>query len=235
MILVAIPAHNEEASIDACLQSVGLAASHPLVAGERVEIVVALDRCTDATEHLVRARGARSVVSLGGNVGAARAAAVEEGLALGAQWIACTDADSTVPCDWLAAQLQCGTEAFCGIVQVKDWQGWPACVIAEFLRNPPVDGHPHVHGANLGVSAHAYRAVGGFRALSAHEDVDLVRRLEQGSHSIARLATPVVTTSARRDSRAREGFADHLKQLERRLIGESTPIPPLPEAVIGNG
>ena len=38
--------------------------------------------------------------------------------------------------------------------------------------------HPHVHGANLGVTAAAYLAAGGFSALRTGEDHALVRALE---------------------------------------------------------
>jgi hypothetical protein len=34
-------------------------------------------------------------------------------------------------------------------------------------------GHHHVHGANLGMSASAYGAAGGFPPLRTHEDVAL--------------------------------------------------------------
>src|SRR5690606_39684918 len=48
------------------------------------------------------------------------------------------------------------------------------------------DGHPHVHGANLGVSAAAYRAVGGFPPLAAHEDQALVAALARDGFVLAR-------------------------------------------------
>ena len=41
------------------------------------------------------------------------------------------------------------------------------------------DGHEHVHGANLGFTLAAYRAVGGFPHLPVHEDVELVRALRR--------------------------------------------------------
>lgn len=50
-LLVLIPAHNESAGIDACLDSV-LAQTSPADS-----IVVVADNCTDDTEHKVRARG----------------------------------------------------------------------------------------------------------------------------------------------------------------------------------
>jgi hypothetical protein len=43
MIGVAIPAHNEEACLGACLQAVLRAATHPQLAGEPVMVCVVLD------------------------------------------------------------------------------------------------------------------------------------------------------------------------------------------------
>jgi hypothetical protein len=75
------------------------------------------------------------------------------------------------------------------------------------------DGHRHIHGANLGVSAEAYRRAGGFEPLACDEDVQLVRQLERCGATIAWSHRPQVLTSARLDSRARGGFGDYLRGL----------------------
>ena len=215
MIGVLVPAHNEEALVGDCLRSLLAAARCPGLAGERVEIVVALDGCGDATAEICAALGVRTVALEARCVGLARAAAADVLLAEGARWLATTDADSRVPEDWLSGQLACGADAFCGTVRVADWLDFAACVRAAFLSGEQyVDGHPHVHGANFGVSAAAYRAVGGFAALAAHEDRALLEALEQGGFTAAKRATPAVVTSARRDARARHGFGDYLLALE---------------------
>lgn len=72
-------------------------------------------------------------------------------------------------------------------------------------------GHDHVHGANMGFRADAYRGVGGFRALSSGEDVDLAERFEAAHMSIHRDAKLSVATSARKEGRAPNGFAEHLR------------------------
>ena len=74
------------------------------------------------------------------------------------------------------------------------------------------DGHRHVHGANLGVAAQAYRRIGGFAALACSEDQALVDRLEQGGARIAWSCLPRVTTSARPHSRVEGGFASALRK-----------------------
>ncbi|MBO9827759.1 glycosyltransferase family 2 protein [Xanthomonas sp. A2111] len=224
MIAVLIPAHNEEALIGACLRSVALAAQCAGLHGEPVQVFVALDRCSDGTAGIVAAHGAHAIALHSGNVGSARAAAAQAALAAGARWLACTDADSVVPANWLSAQLDCASDAFCGIVTVNDWADYDITVRDAYLAGEcRTDGHPHVHGANLGLSAELYVRCGGFLPLAAHEDVALVEALVRAQARIARRAQPVVVTSARRAARACGGFSDYLKQMERRLAAALLP------------
>lgn len=215
MIAVLVPVHNEAGLLDACLASIRTSAAIAALQGERVEIVVALDRCTDASGEIARAHGAHVVALRAGAVGAARGAAAECAIALGARWLANTDGDTRVPADWLVAQVAIGADAFCGMVAVDDWLDRPAAVVEAFQRrHPALTGHRHVHGANLGLSADAYRRCGGFAPLASGEDVALVDALERMGMTIARLPQPRVITSSRRDGRARGGFADYLSALE---------------------
>lgn len=220
MIAVIVPAHDEADAIGGCLASLMAAAAHPGLRGEAVQVVVALDDCTDGTAAICAAHGV-SVVTVGARcVGVARAAAVEVALAADARWIASTDADTHVPPDWLYAQLQCGADAFCGVVTVAQWQDYPPAVRLAFGGHEHAcDGHPHVHGANIGFSAAAYRAAGGFSALRTGEDVALVDAMARSGARIARLASPGVVTSARRSARAPQGFSAFLKALEREVMG----------------
>lgn len=215
MIGVLVPAHNEEALVGDCLRSIQHAARHSALEGEPVEILVALDSCSDDTAAICHALGVRTVALEARCVGQARRAAADLLLQSGARWLASTDADSRVPPDWLAAQLACGADVFCGTVRVSDWLDFAPRVRAAFLAGEHYeDGHPHVHGANLGLRADAYRAVGGFPALAAHEDHGLLHALERHGYAIARHAHPAVATSARRDARARHGFGDYLLGIE---------------------
>lgn len=215
MIGVVVPAHDEQACIGACLASILRAARCPALAGERVEVIVALDRCSDRTGEISAAAGAQLVSLHAGNVGMARAAGAAHAIAGGARWIACTDADTTVPADWLSGQLAHGGDAFCGLVDVDDWRDYVPGVRERFGQaHPRRWEHPHVHGANLGFTTALYRACGGFAPLPAHEDVALVAAMARCGARIVRAPTPVVTTSARRTARARGGFADYLVALE---------------------
>lgn len=238
MIGVVVPAHNEEACLGACLRALALAALHPELRGEAVRIAVVLDACSDGSREVVRrhapprdaaqpARDGAIHVDAGGcdcleieakNVGAARAAGADHLLALGARWLAFTDADTLVSPGWLAAQLQlhagAGADVVCGSIAVEDWSAHrqhAGLLRAHFAATyNDSDGHRHIHGANLGVSAEAYRRAGGFAALACHEDVALVAALERTGARFAWSAAPRVLTSARTDARARGGFGDTL-------------------------
>lgn len=220
MIAVIVPAHNEAHVIGRCLASIAVAAAHPGLGGEQVLVVVALDDCSDATAALCSQQGVLAVTLDARCVGMARAAAATCALEQGARWIASTDADTAVPPDWLWRQVNCGADAFCGVVEVVDWLDYPDAVRVAFDRGGVVqDGHRHIHGANMGFSAAAYRAVGGFPALATAEDVALVTALTDAQVSVAWLARPAVTTSARRTARAPQGFSSFLRALEREVMG----------------
>ena len=216
MIGVLVPAHNEAQLIAACLTSINAAAQR---VDETVRVYVALDDCTDATADSCAGLGAIGVTVHHRNVGRARAAAARVAIADGARWLASTDADSRVPALWLSAQLACGGDAFRGVVKVEDWEDYPAWMTDVFRGSaPPVDGHAHVHGANLGVATDWYLRAGGFAPLSAHEDVALMQALGHAGARIVARASPVVITSARRDARAALGFGQYLQQLEQRAL-----------------
>ncbi|RYZ42488.1 MAG: glycosyltransferase [Myxococcaceae bacterium] len=215
MIGVVIPAHNEEALLDGCLESVERAARHPSLGGEEVRVVVVLDDCSDGTARVARRWGAHALCIDARNVGRARAEGCAWLLEQGAWWLAHTDADSRVSSTWLAAQLALDVDAVCGVVEVEDWSPHPLRVRHRHERAyMDADGHSHVHGANLGVSARAYLRAGGFLPLPVHEDVALVHALRRAGALIAWSAGPRVVTSARREPRARGGFGDHLRSLD---------------------
>jgi hypothetical protein len=193
MIGVIVPAHNEQALLSTCLAALHAAARHADLAGETVRQVVVLDACNDFSGAIARAAGAAML------------------LTAGARWLAFTDADSRVSAAWLVAQLSLGTDAVCGSIAVDDWSAHPHSVRDHFRKvYVDADGHRHVHGANLGVSAEAYLRAGGFPPLACSEDLALVDRLIGSGARIAWSAAPRVTTSARSATRARGGFGDTL-------------------------
>lgn len=214
MLGIVIPAHNEQGVIVECLMAIKKAAAHPRLQGEEVEILVVLDYCTDLTPIYVAQAQVSSLEIQARNVGMARARGAEAMLERGARWLAFTDADTQVAPDWLADQLALEADAVCGTVAVEDWSAHGThaellqCHFAQTYTD--VDGHRHIHGANLGVCAIAYRASGGFQHLACSEDVAFVEALQNSGARIAWSARPRVVTSARRLARAQGGFADAL-------------------------
>ncbi|MDM0009473.1 glycosyltransferase family 2 protein [Variovorax sp. J22G73] len=229
MIGIVIPAHNEEQVIRICLAAVSRAAQHPSLTGEPVETVVVLDDCTDATCVEAGAAGAMTLSIRARNVGMARAAGAQAMLARGARWLAFTDADTVVSEAWLANQLELQADVVCGTVCIQDWS--PHGANAELLESHfketyfDRDDHRHVHGANLGVSAEAYRAVGGFRHLACGEDEALVAALVAAGRHVAWSSLPRVVTSARVHARAPGGFAGALlNAVAQRLAEAAAPL-----------
>lgn len=229
---VVVPAHDEEELLPSCLATVDLAAR--MVPDAVVHVIVVADACRDRTAVLAARAGAAVVEVAAGNVGLARLAGVREllrrtgGLDPAEVWMATTDADTLVPPCWLGRQLRYaagGWEAVVGTVVVRDWAGYPPRVQAAFTEwyaTAPPGGapgrHPHVHGANLGVSAAAYLAAGGFDALRTAEDHALVQALESAGRRVLRTTGVAVVTSARRDSRAAGGFGHFLARFEHGAV-----------------
>lgn len=218
---VVVPAHNEEDLLPGCLASLQQAAC---LAATPVRVLVVADACTDQTARLARATGATVVEICSRNVGAARATGMRAVLGQIPQadpadvWLTTTDADTQVPPGWLVRQLSHadqGCDAVLGTVAVTDWADrpphTPGAFAAHYSRG---DGpHPHVHGANLGIRASAYLAVGGFQSLRTAEDHALLRALSAAGITARRADDITVQTSARRHARAPGGFSHLLATL----------------------
>ncbi|WP_342456505.1 glycosyltransferase [Herbaspirillum sp. WKF16] len=212
MIGIVIPVHNEELCLDATLHTARLAASHPALLAEPVRIVVVLDACTDRSADISLSHRVSITRLDARNVGLARSRGAELLLRDGARWLAFTDADTLVAPDWLAQQLALNADAVCGTVAVDNWDGYADHVRERFLRDYlDRDGHRHIHGANFGISALAYRRAGGFQPLACHEDVAMVQALMAIGADIAWSCKPRVSTSSRRYSKAAGGFGDTLR------------------------
>jgi glycosyltransferase involved in cell wall biosynthesis len=227
-IAVVVPAHDEEALLPACLASIAMAATR---VGVPVEVIVVADDCRDGTERLALAAGAR-VVTIGSRlVGSARAAGAEAALASSPQpesiWLACTDADTEVPPDWLLVQMAhaCrGADVVVGTVTVADWREWPPGTGSLFDRayreQVLARSHGHVHGANLGIRGSAYRRVGGFSAVAVGEDRLLVGAARRAGLRVVTTGEAPVRTSARRRARAPDGFSAALAALDSAGSGD---------------
>ncbi len=224
--VVVIPAHNEEASVGACLRAL---AAQEGIAPDDVAVILVCNACTDRTEAVARdaSAGLRLTVlrGPGGGPGPAR----RLGMDLAASWlapdglIACTDADTIVAADWLARQLDAvaaGADAVGGFIDLGD-HDLPAAVLtdrdrraterlAAVLAHTPTAEHHHFAGASMSLTASAYRQIGGIEPLAALEDEALERALRAHGLRVDRLLSVRVRTSARLTGRASAGLAHDL-------------------------
>jgi cellulose synthase/poly-beta-1,6-N-acetylglucosamine synthase-like glycosyltransferase len=229
---VVVPAHDEVELIGPCLAAIlaSLAASGLDRADYRV--VVVADRCADGTaERAAALLGDHGdVIEIDArNVGAARAAGTAallarfDGAELSQLWLANTDADSEVPLSWIERQLELagdGDAVVAGVVTVRSFREHPSWVPERFLArynavhgDDGPDEHMHVHGANLGVRADAYAAVGGWASVRDGEDNDLWNRLFAAGWRCRSTRSLAVVTSGRRVGRSGAGFAGYLGRL----------------------
>ncbi|MCU1396354.1 MAG: hypothetical protein JWM34_4782 [Ilumatobacteraceae bacterium] len=226
-IVVGVPACNEEQLVERSIRSI-LAAADAVASRATVRVVVACDDCVDETVAIVARMAVADdrldvIVGTWRSAGACRSAAIEAGLQFAGLarhddanvWIATTDADTVVPEDWLVEHLgswAVGDHAIAGIVQLLADDALTAAVATSFRANYAVgaDTHSHVHGANLGVRADAYRSVGGFPSITLSEDHALWRALLAAGFRCRSSVALWVSTSGRLVSRAPGGFADTL-------------------------
>lgn len=239
--VVVVPARDEEELIGRCLAALTAQRS---IDPSAWEILVVLHECTDRTPELVAAaaahRGGPPIHRLrarGGGAGHARARGMDAGCerleAVGRPdgLLATTDADTRVASDWLVRQLEAveaGASAIGGRVALESSGARRlgagtlaqrrlshARRLAAVADEGPAE-HPHFAGASIGLTAAAYREVGGMEAVGVLEDEALARQLRAGGHEIHRLDSVRVTTSARTDGRAGHGLARDLSLAEWR-------------------
>jgi len=235
---VGIPARDEADRIVKAVQALARAAQR---SPAPVHVVVAADRCDDATEPLARAalreggaswRTASVVAIDSGTAGAARhaacLAALRRAMADGTEahrvWVATTDGDSAVPPDWFVqheAWACRGAHGVAGLVDLFADDGLSAAAQRRWRRSIERagigHGHPHVHGANLGMRADLWLAAGGFDQRAVGEDHELWRRARALGASLVGCADMVVRTSARTQGRTPAGFAGLLADLDARV------------------
>jgi glycosyltransferase involved in cell wall biosynthesis len=225
-VAVVVPAHDEADRIGDAIDAIARARGR-LPRGVTSATFVVVDGCRDNTVAVARRhldlRTDRIIETTERSVGAARMEGSRQALDSSSAppdrtWLASTDADTIVPADWLCRQIDeaaSGAAALAGTVSLRSDEDVHPVVRGRFAttyQRGLVDGHSHVHGANLGVRGDVYLAAGGWRALEHSEDHDLWRRIVACA-PVRSLASLTVATSPRSNGRAPSGFAADLDAL----------------------
>lgn len=241
-VSVVVPARNEEDLVGSCLRALAL---QQKISPEEYEVLLVLDRCTDATreralEVTEEFPELRLQLLYGPGEGSGHArrvgmeAACERLLGLGRPHalISSTDADTLVAPDWLAAQLEAasrGARAIGGRIELADDGFLPEKVLSwhaergrlrhqKLLSDPGNSGrteHWQFSGASLALTAAIYREIGGLEPRASLEDEHLEQVLCRQNIPIERLLSVRVTTSARLSGRAKRGLAHDLTLASR--------------------
>ena len=210
-------------------------------------VAVVLDRCTDATPEQVASVVADwpqatiltvpplrppdvAAIGLSGlrgsGVGALRDLGLRavldrlSGHPAAGTWLLSTDADTTVPPDWVRAHLQHAADGVHAVAGLADLAATDHLAAGALWRYRAIVEHGlhglthhHVYGANLGVRADAYLTVGGFPADGSGEDHGLWQRLAAAGYTLVQPVGIRVRTSARLRGRADGGLAGLLRAL----------------------
>lgn len=242
--VVVVPAHNEEATVGACLRAL---AQQLGVACDEYEVLLVLSECSDGTRAAALAALSGTPLHLtlldspGGGPGPARRIGMDlAGSRLDpGGLIATTDADTVVAPDWLARQLEAvaaGADAVGGFIEldetdllasVVELRAARACErLATVRALAPHAEHHHFAGASMSLTAAAYFRLGGIEPLEALEDEALERALRAHGLRIERLNSVRVRTSGRLVGRAARGLAHDLAALD--ALARASEKPPGP-------
>jgi glycosyltransferase involved in cell wall biosynthesis len=198
ILSIAIPAHNEEKFIGRCLESIHSSAN---LASQSVEVVVALNRCTDRTEAIATSLGARCVVEDAKCIAAVRNAAVR---ATKTDAVATLDADS-----WMSPKT---VQAILMNVHNPSYIGggtaiWPERMsVGMFFSLLAIAPYVFKRGVSAGMFwflRESFECVGGFNEkLVSAEDVDFALRLKAYGQTLGKRYGTIrrhgITTSCRK-------------------------------------
>lgn len=194
---IVIPAHNEEQFIEKCLQSIHEAGK---AFPDQFEIIVALNRCSDATEAIARQYGARITTQNEKNIGKTRnaAAAIARGT-----YLITIDADS-----WMAENMLLEVDRYLrqgfigGGVNTKP-ERYSLGIFCTFLMILPFMLLNPVSAGMFWCLRSDYEALGGFdERLHSGEDLDFAKRLKalgrKKKQKFKTITKAYITTSCRK-------------------------------------
>ena len=177
---ILIPARNEENYLPGCLESIK-AAAEPFLA--QVEIIVALNRCTDRTEQIALKYGATVVYEDGRNLAKIRNVAAR---AATGDIIVTIDADSRMTDDMLLEidrLLRMGKYIGGGVMVLPE--RWSLGIVATAILLSGVMLRHRVSGGLFWCLREDFKAIGGFNEdWVSVEDLDFAKRLK--AHGVRR-------------------------------------------------
>ncbi|MGC4060860.1 MAG: glycosyltransferase [Aquabacterium sp.] len=173
VLSVSIPAHNEARFIGRCIESVHMSAER---AGQLVEVLVALNRCTDATQSIAESLGARCVVEDSKCIAAVRNAAVRAGQAPAVVTI---DADSWMTKASVAAVMRHVHDArYVGGGAALWPERWSVGIVCSGLSVLPYVAKHRVSCGMFWCLRETFEQLGGFdESLVSIEDLDFAIRM----------------------------------------------------------
>jgi glycosyltransferase involved in cell wall biosynthesis len=217
---IVIPAHDEEKYLPACLASIE-AAARPYPGN--VEVVVALNRCTDGTEAIARGWGAKTVVEDARNMARIRNAGAR---AARGEFLLTIDADSRMSPNMLEVldgKFSSGKYIGGGVAILPE--RWSLGIAASTLLLIPLAVRYRIAGGLFWVRREDFEAIGGFdeRFVSV-EDVDFARRLKAYGRSKGKrfghvLGAHIVTSCRKWDQFGDWFFFTHPRFVRRILSG----------------
>ena len=171
---ILIPARNEEQHISGCLESIEVAAE-PFP--NQVEIVVAINRCTDRTEEIALNHGAKVVHDDSRNLARIRNTAAR---AATGDIIVTIDADSRMNRNMLVEidrLLRTGNYVGGGVMVLPE--RWSLGIVATAIILSAVMLRHRVSGGLFGCWREDFEAIGGFNeSWVSVEDLDFAKRLK---------------------------------------------------------
>jgi glycosyltransferase involved in cell wall biosynthesis len=171
---ILIPARNEEEYLPGCLDSIA-AASQPFPGD--VETIVCVNRCTDRTEEIARAKGAKVVHSEARNLARIRNTAAREAKG---EIIVTIDADSRMSRNMLRdidRLLRSGRYIGGGVMMYPE--RWSLGIVATGVMLLPLAIRHRVSGGLFWCLREDFDAIGGFdEKWVSVEDLDFAKRLK---------------------------------------------------------
>jgi glycosyltransferase involved in cell wall biosynthesis len=171
---ILIPARNEEKYLPGCLESIAVAAkAYP----DPVEVIVCVNRCTDRTEEIAVAHGAKVVRTEARNLAKIRNTAAKEAHG---DIIVTIDADSRMSAHMLRdidRLLQSGRYIGGGVMMYPE--RWSLGIVATGLLLLPLAIRHRVSGGLFWCLREDFEAIGGFdENWVSVEDLDFAKRLK---------------------------------------------------------